>query len=65
MLTWNDTEEIAEALEAQYPGTDVLSLRFTLLKKMISELEDFGDDMEKCNEKKLEVIQAAWLELRD
>jgi len=64
-MKWLDIEEIAEALQEEYPEFDILSVRFTALRKMITDLEGFNDEDDKCNEKILEAIQANWLELRE
>lgn len=64
-MKWTDIEDIAEALEKAYPAAEILSLRYTLLKKMISELSDFDAGSSECNEKILESVQAAWLEIRE
>lgn len=61
-LTWNDPEEIAHCLCKQYAGRDPLTLRFTELHKMVTELEGFDDDPVSSSEGKLEAIQMAWLE---
>ena len=64
-MNWIDVEDIAEALEEKHPDFDILSVRFTMLKRMIMELEEFEGDPDKCNEKILETIQGAWIELRE
>ncbi len=64
-MKWLEIEEIAEALEAKFPNQDIFALRFTLLKKMILELEGFDDLPENCNEKILEAIQAEWISMRE
>ena len=61
-MRWTDIEDIAIALEATYPGTDILALRFTELWQMVQKLPDFTDDPQRSNEKILEAIQMAWLE---
>ena len=61
-MTWSDFEDIAIALYEAHPGVDPLSVRFTDLHKMVTELEGFEDDPNKSNEAKLEAIQMAWLE---
>jgi FeS assembly protein IscX len=61
-LTWKDTDEIAYALIDNHPDTDPLKLSFPKLHKLITELEDFGDDPEKSSESILESIQMAWYE---
>jgi FeS assembly protein IscX len=63
-MQWGDIEEIAEALEENYPEEDVVNLRFTTLLGYILELLDFDDDPSKSNERRLEAIQSEWLELR-
>jgi FeS assembly protein IscX len=61
-LTWRDSEEIAYALIDKFPDQDPLKLSFPKLHKMVTELEEFGDDPEKSNEAILESIQMAWYE---
>lgn len=64
-MKWTDIEEIAEALEEKHPDEDIYSLRFTRLFKLIEGLEEFSDNPDRVNEKLLEAIQAAWIELRN
>jgi FeS assembly protein IscX len=61
-LTWKDTDEIAYALIDNNPDVDPLKLSFPKLHKLVTELEDFGDDPEKSSESILESIQMAWYE---
>jgi FeS assembly protein IscX len=61
-LTWKDTDEIAYALIDNNPDQDPLKLSFPKLHKMVTELEDFGDDPDKSSESILEAIQMAWYE---
>jgi FeS assembly protein IscX len=61
-MKWTDTLDIAIALSEKYPDTDPLTVRFTDLFKWVSELEGFDDAPERCGEKILEAIQAAWIE---
>jgi FeS assembly protein IscX len=61
-LTWKDTDEIAYSLIDTFPDQDPLKLSFPKLHKMITELEDFGDDPTKSSESILETIQMAWYE---
>lgn len=61
-LTWTDAEDIGLALYEKRPNMDPLTVRFTELRTMVTELEDFGDDPHKSNEPKLEAIQMAWYE---
>ncbi len=62
-LRWEDTEDIAEQLLAVYADIDPLSVRFTDLRRWVTELADFADDPTASSEGKLEAIQMAWLEL--
>lgn len=64
-MRWSDIEDIAESLEEKYPDFDIVSVRYTLLKKMVCDLEDFDDKEERCNERVLEAIQAEWISCRD
>ncbi len=61
-MTWSDFEDIGIALQEAHPGLDPLTVRFTDLHRMVTELEGFDDDPSKSNEAKLEAIQMAWLE---
>jgi FeS assembly protein IscX len=61
-LTWKDTDEIAYALIDAHPDQDPLKLSFPKLHKLVTALEDFGDDPEKSSESILESIQMAWYE---
>lgn len=62
MMTWNDFEDIGLALYEAHPDLDPLTVRFTDLHRMVTELEDFDDDPMASNEAKLEAIQMAWYE---
>lgn len=64
-MRWNDTLEIAIALEEKYPDKDNINLRFTDLHKWVMELEDFEGSADDSNEKILEAIQMNWIEERD
>ena len=61
-IKWSDTEDIAIGLSEQYPDLDPLTVRFTDLLRMVTELEDFSGDPAESNESKLEAIQMAWHE---
>ena len=63
-LTWRDAEEIAIQLAEAYPNLDPLSLRFTDLHRIVTELPDFEDDPKASNEGILEAIQMAWVDER-
>jgi len=61
-LTWENYEDIGQALFERFPETDPLSVRFTDLHQWVCQLEGFADDPEASTEGKLERIQMAWLE---
>lgn len=64
-MRWIDTEDIAIELEEAHPEVDLLRLRFTDLRQWVLALEEFNDTEDRCNEKVLEAIQAAWIEERN
>jgi FeS assembly protein IscX len=61
-MLWTDFEDIGIALYEKYPEVDPLSIRFTDLLRWIGELDEFEDDLQLSNEKKLEAVQMAWYE---
>ena len=65
MVRWLDIQEIAIRLEEMYPDADNINLRFTDLRNWVSELPEFNDNPEGCNEKILEAIQMAWIDERE
>ena len=64
-ITWRDSEEIAIQLSVKHPDLDPLTLRFTDLHRIVTELPDFQDDPKTSNEGILEAIQMAWLEEKE
>jgi FeS assembly protein IscX len=64
-LLWEDAEDIAERLLTAHPDVDPLGVRFTDLRRWVTELDGFADDPMASSEGKLERIQMAWVELRD
>jgi FeS assembly protein IscX len=64
-LTWDDAEDIAEALAAAHADIDPLGVRFTDLHRWVCELPDFADDPKASSEGKLERIQMAWVAERE
>ncbi len=64
-LRWTDSLDIAIELVEKYPNRDPLGINFVELRQMVLELDEFEDDPERCGEKILEAIQAAWLEELD
>jgi FeS assembly protein IscX len=63
-ISWQDSEEIAIQLAEKYPDLDPLTLRFTDLHRMVTELPDFEGDPKASNEGILEAIQMAWVDER-
>ena len=61
-MKWTDTLDIAIALSEQHPEVDPQFVRFTDLLKWVMALPGFEDSEERCGEKILEAIQAAWIE---
>jgi FeS assembly protein IscX len=61
-VTWRDSEDIAIALSEKFPEVDPLTVRFTDLRRWVTELPGFGDDPKASNETLLESIQMAWLD---
>ncbi len=64
-LRWTDVLDIALELAEAHPETDPLTLNFVALRQMVLDLEGFSDDPDRCGEKVLEAIQAAWIEEAD
>lgn len=64
-MKWTDVGEIAIALAEQYPDLDPTYVNFVDLHRWVCGLEGFNDDPERCGEKVLEAIQAAWLDEAD
>ena len=61
-MKWTDVLEIAIELTDKFPDTDPRFVNFVDLRRWVCELEEFDDDPERCGEKILEAIQAAWIE---
>lgn len=64
-MQWTDTGDIAIELVEAHPDVDPLSVNFVDLRNWIMALPGFDDDPNRCGEKILEAIQAAWIEERD
>jgi FeS assembly protein IscX len=64
-LTWDDAEDIAEALLAAHPDVDPIGVRFTDLHQWVCALPEFEDDPKASSEGKLERIQMAWVAERE
>ena len=61
-MKWTDTYEIVDYLIDEFPNQDPKTLLFTDLMNMVTSLEDFDDDPDRCGERILEAIQALWIE---
>ena len=61
-MKWTDTYEIVDSLIDEIPNQDPKTLLFTDLMNMVTSLEDFDDDPDRCGERILEAIQALWIE---
>ena len=61
-MRWTDVFDIAIALDEQYADSDPLALNSVDLRNMVLNLDGFEDDPDRCGEKILEAIQAAWIE---
>ena len=61
-MKWTDAEDIALALAEKFPDTDPLTVRFTDLRRWVTELAAFDDDARASNEGVLEAIQMKWHE---
>lgn len=61
-LRWDEAEDLAIELADAHEGLDPLTVRFTDLHRMVTELDEFEDDPKASTEGALEAIQMAWLE---
>ena len=61
-MQWADIHDIAMELADTYPDVDPLSVNFVDLRNWVMELPGFDGDPDRCGEKILEAIQAAWIE---
>jgi FeS assembly protein IscX len=64
-MKWIDVQDIAIELSEKYQDVDPRYINFVDLRQKVMGLEGFDDDPERCGEKVLEAIQAAWLEELD
>ena len=60
-MKWIDVADIAVALSEAMPDTDPRTINFVDLRRWVLALETFDDDPDRCGEKVLEAIQAAWI----
>ena len=61
-MQWTDISDIAIELSESHADTDPLTVNFVDLRNWVLALPEFDDDPERCGEKILEAIQAAWIE---
>lgn len=64
-MQWSDINDIAIELLEVHPDTDPLTVNFVDLRNWVMALPDFEDDADRCGEKILEAIQAAWIEEKE
>lgn len=64
-LKWVDVLDIAIELSESKSEVDPRFINFVDLRKWVMEIENFDDDPDRCGEKILEAIQAAWIEELD
>ncbi len=64
-MHWTDITDIAIELTEAHPDVDPLTLNFVDLRNWVMALPGFDDDPDRCGEKILEAIQAAWIEELD
>lgn len=61
-FSWDDAEDLGLALADQFPEVNPLEVRFTDLRRWVTQLPIFADRAEASTEGKLERIQMAWYE---
>ena len=61
-MNWNDSLEIAIALEEAHPQIDPKNINFVDLRQFVSELDGFEEGSSRCGERALEAIQMHWIE---
>ncbi|BFM15860.1 Fe-S cluster assembly protein IscX [Maricurvus nonylphenolicus] len=64
-MKWTDVLDIAIELSEVKSDVDPRYVNFVDLRNWVMELEGFDDDPNRCGEKILEAIQAAWIEEMD
>ncbi len=64
-MRWTDVMDIAIELTEAHPEIDPLAINFVDLRNWVLALDGFDDDANRCGEKVLEAIQAAWIEELD
>ena len=61
-LTWDDATRIGVLLARKHPELYPLCTDFEVLRRRVTELAEFKDDPETCDDDKLEAIRTAWNE---
>ncbi|MCH9691813.1 MAG: Fe-S cluster assembly protein IscX [Gammaproteobacteria bacterium] len=61
-MKWTDIHDIAIELSDRHPEVDPLKINFVDLRSWVLALPKFNDEPQRCGEKILEAIQAAWIE---
>lgn len=64
-LKWTDVLDIAIELAETKPEVDPRYVNFVDLRNWVMALPEFDDSPDRCGEKILEAIQAAWIEEQD
>ncbi|WP_444892904.1 Fe-S cluster assembly protein IscX [Microbulbifer sp. TRSA001] len=64
-MKWTDIHDIAIELSEAHEDVDPLTVNFVDLRNWVMALPGFDDDPDRCGEKILEAIQAAWIEERE
>lgn len=64
-MRWTDVSDIAIELSERHREVDPLAINFVDLRNWILALPEFDDEPDRCGEKLLEAIQAAWIEELD
>jgi FeS assembly protein IscX len=61
-LTWDDAEKIGVLLARKHPELYPLSTDLEELRRRVTDLAEFKDDLTTCDKNKLEAIRTAWNE---
>ncbi|HNE25739.1 MAG TPA: Fe-S cluster assembly protein IscX [Pseudomonadales bacterium] len=64
-MKWTDVQHIAMELVESKPDVDPRYVNFVDLRNWVMALPGFDDVPERCGEKILEAIQAAWIDEQD
>lgn len=60
-MKWTDVQDIAIELAESKSDIDPRYINFVDLRDLVMTLPNFDDTPDRCGEKILEAIQAAWL----